>query len=208
MKDISIYFSPIEEQGVFDDQQIGTIIQQHTINGFPDLVKSGLALLYVPEYRGDSTVSIEKNSVEFRLQFYKLFIGSTWNFPLFDLGDIQAGATLNDTYFALSQCVSELVKHQIIPIIIGGSHDLNVAIYKGYSTLEQMVNSCSIDAQLDLGNPDLPVSSNGYLSHLLLDRPCYLFNHANVGMQAPLVSPVEFELHEKLFLFLRNSVFA
>lgn len=199
MKDISIYFSPIEEQGVFDNQQIGSVIQQNTSKGFPILEKGGIAMLYVPEYRGDSTVVVENNSVAFRTEIYKLFIGSTWNFPLYDLGNIQPGATLNDTYFALSQCVTELVKQQIIPVIIGGSNDLNVAIYKGYSSLEQMINSCSIDAMLDLGNPDLPVSSNGYLSHLLLDRPCYLFNHANIGMQAPLVSPVEFELHEKLF---------
>jgi hypothetical protein len=92
-----------------------------------------------------------------------------------------------------------LVKNQIIPIVIGGSHDLSVSIYKGYAKLEQMVNSCSVDAQLDLGNPEMSITSNGYLSHILFERPCYLFNHANIGLQAPLVSSVEFDLFEKLY---------
>lgn len=199
MKDISIYFSPIETLGVYDEQQIGSKIQLNTSTGFPELKTGGIALIFVPEFRGDKTIEINSNPTHFRSTFYQLYSGSSWDSPLCDLGDILPGATLNDTYFALSQCVAELVKKQIIPIIIGGSHDLKVAIYKGYSQLEQMVNSCSIDSKLDLGNPDEPVSSSGYLSHMLLDRPCYLFNHANIGMQAPLVASAEFDLYEKLY---------
>src|SRR5690606_20414542 len=41
--------------------------------------------------------------------------------------------------------------------------------------------------------------SNGFVSQLLMKRPCYLFNHANIGFQAPLVAKDEFELFEKLY---------
>lgn len=199
MKDISIYFTPIEPLGVYNEQQIGSKIQLNTEYAFPELKSGGLALIFVPEFRGDKSIEINPSSIHFRTNFYQLYNGASWNLPLYDLGNILPGATLNDTYFALSQCVAELVKKQIIPIVIGGSHDLKVAMYKGYANLEQMVNSCSIDSKLDLGNPDEPVSSSGYLSHLLLDRPCYLFNHSNIGMQAPLVASSEYDLHEKLF---------
>ncbi|MEY3438246.1 MAG: hypothetical protein RL265_831, partial [Bacteroidota bacterium] len=108
--------------------------------------------------------------------------------PLYDLGDILPGNELNDTYFAVSQVVAELVKRKVIPVIVGGSQDLTLAVYKGYEQLEQMVNLCSIDYKLDLGNPEDPISSDGFLSHLLLQRPCYLFNHSNIGLQAPFAS--------------------
>ena len=62
-----------------------------------------------------------------------------------------------------------------------------------------MVNLCSIDYKLDLGNPEDPISSDGFLSHLLLQRPCYLFNHSNIGLQAPFASKSELDLFDKLY---------
>jgi len=40
---------------------------------------------------------------------------------------------------------------------------------------------------------------NNFIGSLLLRRPCYLFNHANIGLQAPFAQPKELELFEKLF---------
>ena len=76
---------------------------------------------------------------------------------------------------------------------------MTYSIYKGYEKLEQMVNICSIDHKLDIGNPDEEINKDGYLSHLLTHRPCFLFNHANIGCQAPLVSKTELDLFNKLY---------
>lgn len=201
MQDLSIYFSPIDIDDILTDKvkntSIASIIDTHTENGFPDLEKGGIALLYVPEFRNSTYSAIGKE--KFRSHFYSLYEGLEWKTRLYDLGNILPGENVRDTYFAVAQVVSELVKKQIIPIVVGGSQDLTIALYNGYEKLEQLVNLCTIDARLDLGNPDEDFHSNGFISQLLMKRPCYLFNHANIGLQAPLVAKDEFELFEKLY---------
>ena len=189
MKDISIYFSPLERTEEQNTLKIGGSVQCHTENGFPEIDKSGVAILYVPEFRGDKGVSgNEINPEKFRAFLYDLYLGMDWNMPIYDLGNILPGNELNDTYFAVAQVVAELVKKKVVPVVIGGSQDLTIALYKGYEKLEQTINLCCVDHKLDLGDPESDTHSDGFVSQLLLQRPCYLFNHANIGLQAPFAS--------------------
>ena len=197
MTDISIYFQAVSDNGNWQDQELGAYVIKNQLD-FPELERNSCALFYVPEYRGsdiDNTVS----SSHFREAFYKLHNEQDWKTPIYDLGDILPGNTLEDTYFAVAKVVAELVKNKIIPIVIGGSQDLTVAMYNGYESLEQLVNICSIDHSLDLGSPNEEISANGFLSQILLKRPCYLFNHSNIGLQIPYASAKEFDLFEKLY---------
>jgi formiminoglutamase len=109
------------------------------------------------------------------------------------------GETIQDTYFALANICTELIKKDVLPLVIGGSQDLTYGMYKGYEQLEQLINICSIDSRLDIGNPAQSFSSQSYVSHLLVQRPCYLFNFANIGCQAPFAGKDEMELYEKLY---------
>ncbi len=200
MKDISIYFSPLERTEEQNTLKIGGSVQCHTENGFPEIDKSGVAILYVPEFRGDKGVSgNEINPEKFRAFLYDLYLGMDWNMPIYDLGNILPGNELNDTYFAVAQVVAELVKKKVVPVVIGGSQDLTIALYKGYEKLEQTINLCCVDHKLDLGDPESDTHSDGFVSQLLLQRPCYLFNHANIGLQAPFASKAEFDLFDKLY---------
>jgi arginase family enzyme len=200
MKDISIYFSPVtrsEEQHML---KFGGNIRQHTESGFPEIDEGGVAIFYVPEFRGDKkNGKSEIYSESFRSFLADLYLGQDWNIALYDLGDVYPGSDLNDTYFAVAQVVAELVKKKIVPIVIGGSQDLTLALYSGYEKLEQTINLCCVDYKLDLGEPDSGPHSDGFLSPLLLQRPCYLFNHSNIGLQAPFASKDELELFEKLY---------
>lgn len=199
MKDISIYFSPVDIELNAEDQTIGSTINSYKNDYFPEIEKGGIALFYVPEYRGSKSHSAMKRPENFRSFLYELCLGWEWKFPIYDLGNILPGKELTDTYYAVGQVVSELVKKNVIPIVIGGSQDLTMSLYKGYESLEQMVNICSIDNKLNLGNPDAELNSEGYLSHLLLQRPCYLFNHANIGLQTLFAKKAELDLFDKLY---------
>jgi arginase family enzyme len=199
MKDLSIYLSPLESGDSFRANQIGSVINSYTTTrNFPELKKGGIAFFHVPEYRGDRK-ACPHNAEQFRYFLYSLHLGVGWDMPMYDLGNVLPGATLTDTYFAVSQIVGECVKHGVIPLLVGGSQDLTIAMYKGYESLEQIVNSCSVDYALDLGSPEEEAHAEGFLSHLLMQRPCYLFNHANIGVQAPFVSREEFDLFDKLY---------
>lgn len=198
MQDISFYFKPIELIDSMAEGTVGEKIQIHTEGYFPDLEGKSMAVFSVPEYR---RFSVKHDSIEcdFRKKLYDLHVGDGWGRSIFDLGVILPGESIEDTYYAVGKVISELVKNDIIPVIIGGSHDLTIACYKGFETLEQTVNICSIDSQLDIGEPDSDIHSKGFVSHLLMQRPCYLFNYSNIGMQRPKVKSKEIDLFEKLY---------
>ena len=197
MKDISIYFKPISD---ISDATGDLIIDSHihNENGFPELKGPGIAIVYVPENRRSES-GLSGSNESFREEFYTFSRGDKWNFSIYDLGTIAPGESVEDTCFALSQVVSELVKANVTPVIIGGSQDLIISSYKGFESLEQMINICSVDSSLDVGEPSDELKSNGYVSHLLMQRPCYLFNYANIGMQRLMVPAREVDLFDKLF---------
>ncbi|MFM6933902.1 MAG: formimidoylglutamase [Flavobacteriales bacterium] len=197
MNDISIYFQALADSEQWSEQQLGNVIIKNQ-ESFPELEKNTCAIFYVPEFRGSERDN-QQRSTTFRSALYGLHHEQSWKSSIYDLGDILPGNTLEDTYFAVTKVVAELVKNQIIPIVIGGSQDLTVAMYSGYEKLEQLVNICSVDHSLDLGTPDEEIHANGFLSQILLKRPCYLFNHANIGLQIPYASAKEFDLFEKLY---------
>ena len=197
--DLSIYFSPVSIEGQWNEDQIGSKIYSYQTD-FPELSRKGYALIYAPEFRGDSNVHFDSPLPDdFRKEFYALNCGSLWQQNFYDLGTILPGNELKDTQHAIKTVVQELNRLQIIPILVGGSQDLTLSMYDAYSNLEQLVNICTIDAALDLGSPDQDASANAYISKILVQRPCHLFNLANIGLQIPYAGAKEFELFEKLY---------
>ena len=198
MKDISIYFSPVVSN-TEETESLRGIINKHDENGFPELTKPGLAIIYVPEFRNGAPELHGQLDDRFRTHFDHYFAGLNWTFQLYDLGNIIPGSRVEDTYFAVRQVVAELVKKSIIPIIVGGTQDLTYAVYQGYEELEQLINVLGVDSKLDLGDPEKPISKDAYISKLLMHRPCYLFNLSVLGYQTPIVKTQEVDLFEKLF---------
>ncbi|HJU46064.1 MAG TPA: arginase family protein [Chitinophagaceae bacterium] len=78
-------------------------------------------------------------------QFYQLFYWHN-DVKLVDLGNIKAGASLNDTYAALKTVIKELTEHGKTVVILGGSHDLTLAQYYSYANNKQIIEAACIDA--------------------------------------------------------------
>lgn len=199
MKDLEIYFTPIDAPSVSVDSALGKKVHVHVEGDFPEMEHKGLALFYVPEFRNGKLADHGKQDDSFRHFFYQLFPAVNWKTEIYDLGNLLPGETILDTYFALAKTCATLIKKDIIPIVVGGTQDLTYGMYQGYEQLEQLVNICSVDARLDIGSIEEPFSAKSYLSHLLLQRPCYLFNFSNIGCQALFASKDELELYEKLY---------
>jgi hypothetical protein len=198
MLDISLYFQPIDEVG---DKigSIGASLEVHTMDNFPDIENDSIALFYCPEFRNGEKSVHGKSNDSFRNYFYDLSMPITWVKKIYDLGTLLPGETIEDTYYAVSHIVSELIKRNILPIVIGGAQDLIVPIYKGFAGLEQMVNITSIDAQVNLGSVEEPLTSNSFLSHLLMTKPCNLFNYSVIGLQSPYIRQDDIDLFDKLY---------
>ena len=83
MKDISIYFEPISESISISKKGLGESIVLHDKTGFPSINEKGIAIIYVPEYRGED--NHEGSNEIFREELYKLFKGDNWNDVIYDL---------------------------------------------------------------------------------------------------------------------------
>ncbi|MFN8231509.1 MAG: formimidoylglutamase [Bacteroidia bacterium] len=204
MSDINYFFKPIDvneflNETTFHENQLGNLIVQHTEGNFPELNEINIALIGVCEDRNSvNNTGCNMAPNEVRSFLYKLYAG-TFSPKIVDLGNIMPGKTVNDTYFALRECVEVLVKQNIIPIIIGGSQDITYAQFLGYKNLEQTINMVAIDSVFDLGNPDDDITNNSYLGKIILHQPNYLFNYSNIGYQTYLVEPNSVDMMSKLY---------
>ena len=181
-----------------NSQHMGSKVSFHTDNEFPDIDKVKIAVIGVLENRGDGTQFEEVDLNHIRKELYSLFPGN-WQSPIADLGDIYPGNSIEDTFFAVKKVISKLIRKNIIPIIIGGTQDLTYALYRAYDNLEQMVNLVAVDNKFDFGKQDENVSSNSYLTKIIVDEPNNLFNYSNIGYQTYFNSQEEIDLIEKLF---------
>jgi arginase family enzyme len=182
----------------FTSQQLGSKVVFHTKEQFPDLNKITIAIIGVVENRGAEIPTTTVDLSAIRKELYSMYPGN-WDASIADLGDILAGNSTNDTYFALRKVAAHLIKNRIIPIVIGGSQDLTYALYRAYDELEQMVNLVSIDSKFDFGKEDGGVLSTSYLTKIIIDEPNNLFNYCNIGYQTYYNSQEEIDLVEKLF---------
>lgn len=197
--DISIYFEYLKIPSFFKEGTVGYFTNFNTEDNFPDIDKVKIAIIGVEEERGTNTnIGCSKSPNEIRKELYKLYINGE-NLGLTDFGNIKEGKTKEDTYFALSECVEQLVKRNVFTIILGGSLDLTYANYKGYENLEQLVNLTIIDNKFNIGKEHQNISSETFLNKIILHQPNYLFNTSILGYQTYLVSPYNTKLMEDLF---------
>lgn len=204
------FFTPISSPDISNrdnylNSQLGSAILPYT-EEFPDLyseeAKPHLAIIGVEEDRasvGNNGCAKGPNAI--RKHLYELYQGD-YPVKIVDLGNIKAGSSINDTYAAVRLVVEELVKHDILPIILGGGHDLTYAQYTGYENLEQKVEVAIIDSKFDLDQAnaeDMPLNSQTYLNKIILHQPDYLFNLSNIAFQTYLVSKESINMYDKLF---------
>jgi len=185
---------------VQSDQTLGYHIAIHSEqNGIPDLEGVRIAIVGVEEgRRAIDNEDTGQGISEIRKQIYQLFPGS-WITKIADLGNILQGNTVEDTYFAVSELLSHLLKQNIIPIIIGGGQDLTYANYRAYDSLEQTVNIVSVDNKFDFGSIQDGVTSQSYLSSIVMEKPNNLFNFSNIGYQTFFNPQEEIDLINDLF---------
>lgn len=178
-------------------QSLAHRVTFHTDDEYPSLEDVQIAIVGVLETRGFNE-DISADLSDIRAKFYALFSGN-WHANLADIGDILPGESISDTYFALKTVVTELIKQNIVPVVIGGSQDLTYAMYRAYDNLDQMVNLVTIDPKFDLGQEDAQSLADNYLSKIIMDEPNNLFNYALLGYQSYYCSQESIDLMDKMW---------
>ncbi len=202
------FFSPVNSDKVkshaeYYASQLGALVEIY-VHEFPDLdaQKFDIAIIGVLEDRNafnNQGCALAPDYV--REKLYSLNQGP-YNTRIVDLGNIKPGNKVSDTYFAIRAIVSELVKRNILPLIIGGGQDLTYAQYLAYEALDQKVDLVIVDPRFDLDDPEhaseIEATSTSYLNKILLHQPNYLFNYSNIGYQTYYVNQDSLRVMEKL----------
>lgn len=173
------------------------VIDIHT-KDFPELEGVHLAIIGVkedrlrPEFAGCSTTPDEV-----RKQFYQL-VQPKFDVKIVDLGNLEAGSSVNDTLFALNACLKELHERKITTLILGGTNDLAYAQFTSYQGINPNLNVLVADATLNLIQPDNdPIAAN-YLYKIITHQPNYLFNITHIGNQAYFVEQESLDAFDKM----------
>ncbi len=204
--DISAFFEPVDlnampHSGESKGQtRLGNLVTIFSdVADFPDYTLFDLAIIGVTDDRNAIDNEGCGAAPDFvRRYLYSLFPGP-YAMKIVDLGNIKKGFSVSDTYFALSSAVAEMVGNNVLPIIIGGSQDLTYANYQAYQSLGQIINIVAVDTMFDLGKSDAELTSQSYLSSIILHQPNYLFNYANIGYQTYFIDQDALKLMKNLF---------
>ncbi|MBQ0128351.1 MAG: formimidoylglutamase [bacterium] len=202
--EISMFLEPVSEKCFTETTRPGKNTFGETISiyrkedDFPDLENAQLALLGIKEERGAVDNHGCADGIDYvRKAFYQLF--NHWDdMKIVDLGDIRIGNEISDTYYAVNQVLTELMKHHIVPIVIGASQDMTYPMYQVYEPTGRLVNIAAIDPLFDIGNDNEQLNSHSYLSHIILHQPNFLFNFTNIGYQSYYVDNESIELMKQL----------
>jgi formimidoylglutamase len=175
------------------DMRMGDITL-HVQKNFTNDVKVGIIGVPTDEgvKRNGGRTGAKDGPDAIRTEFYKrtsFVIGkekSPAAVPVFDFGDIKMGKTLEETHDRLSEVVYSLITADIIPIVIGGGHDIAYPNFAGFAKGKRTVGVINIDTHLDYRKP-IPKRNSGTSFRQMLDQhqsPLNAMNFVEIGIQS------------------------
>ncbi|MGC9342150.1 MAG: arginase family protein, partial [Bacteroidales bacterium] len=90
---------------------------------------------------------------------------------------------IEDSYFALRDILTELMKNSVIALIIGGSQDLGIGLVKAFDNFKGFWNFTTIDSRLDFGQEENTQVSSNYLESLVKNKTYEKLCITNIGHQ-------------------------
>src|SRR5687768_10030680 len=125
--DLTILFSPVDERVYRDITSPTSFFKSIRVFGekMPDYKDAHLALIGIKEERGTlSNSGTALAADEVRKKLYNLKKG-TGSYRIIDLGNLNSGIDADETYVRISEVCRMLLEKNVLPILIGGSHDLD-----------------------------------------------------------------------------------
>lgn len=192
--DLKLFFDPIELD--IDKSpssfQSSIYINRHKM---PDHEGLDIALIGIQEYRGGNIEANPQSVNEIRSQLYKLKKGYG-EYGIIDLGNFRNGPTVDDTYLRLKEVCGYLMEKGIIPILFGGSHDVDLGQYFAFENSNKLISVLNIDNRMDFDEGES--NEDTHLGKIFKHSPNYLFSYYQLAYQSYLTHQKEIELLDKL----------
>lgn len=199
--DLTILFSPIDESVYADITSVNSFfrnIRAYT-EKMPDYRGAQIAIIGVREERGTSNnFGSAKGPDEIRRKLYQLKRG-TGIYNIVDLGNLNPGIDLEESYVRVSEVCRMLLEANVLPVILGGTHDVDYGQYRGYQDLEKLISFLNVDAFLDLEDVREALPARQHIHKILLHEPNYLFSYTHLAHQLYLIDPNSASILEKLY---------
>jgi formiminoglutamase len=162
-----------------------------------EIDKMDLALVGVTEDRGTQVnLGVSEGADRIREKLYRLKPSGN-QLKIADLGNLQNGATYEDTVARLKEVCEHLMVQKVTPIIIGSTHDLCMGQYLAYENREDLISVLNVDARMDVevqGN-----HNETFLSKLITHKPNFLFSYNHLAHQQYLVEADALSAMHKLY---------
>jgi len=192
MIEIQSYFIPVNsalysDKNRWETTQVGREVDTHLEGQFPDVKFAEIAIFNVPEYEGSKNTASE-NDCKIRESFYSFHYD---NLPrVADLGVMQLMPSRKESFKVIQTVCEALLQDGIIPIIIGGGHDVSYAVYKAYASLDKFITLTSVDSKFDIGLENDNLASFSHLGKMMAHKPSHLFHYVNLAYQSYFVSGI------------------
>ena len=203
--DLNGYFDPVslerpEFEYLDNEESLSHQLSVHTPDQpIRELDKHQIALIGIPS----DTNAFLKGSREapdaVRSKMYQLRKINK-SLTIYDLGNLQNGATVNDTYFALRDVLLELFERDITAILLGGSQDLTRGALLALEKTAGLHHILTVDAMLDFSAPGEVLNSRNYLNQILEPGSGKHFSYTNLGHQAYFVTAPQMDRLERSYL--------
>src|SRR6478736_9928219 len=199
--DLTILFSPIDDSVYSDITSPSSFFKNIRIFGdkMPSYKDAHLAIFGIKESRGTKLNTGAANGPdEIRKKLYNLKKGNG-SYRIVDLGNLNPGIDLDETYVRISEVCRMLLENNVLPIILGGTQDLDYGQYRGYEDMEKLISLLNVDAFLDLEEGKDKVNARQHINKILLHEPNYLFNYTHLAHQTYLIDPHSIMVLEKMY---------
>jgi formiminoglutamase len=199
--DLTILFSPVDES-LYQDISSPTSFYKNIrvfAEKMPDFRDANIAIFGVTDERGTLTnKGCNQGADAVRKKLYHLKRGAG-AYKIVDLGNLNSGIDLDETYVRISEVCRMLLEKNVLPIVIGATHDLDYGQYSSYETMEKLVSFLNVDALLDLEDKKEMGPSRQHVHKILLHEPNYLFSYTHLAYQSYLIDPLSVSILEKLY---------
>lgn len=195
-----LFFDSIPEDFVVqysDPESVGESLSTYFGDNVPDWKEADIVLFSVNEHRGNpKNKSASDGAVKVRKALYQL-MATTTAINIVDLGSLRSGPTLQETYLRIKEVCAEFIQHNTIPVIIGGSHDLDFGQFLSYEGIRECVRMGNVDAFIDMAETD-EVKSKSHIRKIILHEPNMLMAYYHIAHQSYLVKSSVLNNLEKL----------
>jgi formiminoglutamase len=198
MSTVFKYLTAPDEKTIFSrgdtsDPRMGDLVLRGEKNFSDDIV---VGIVGVPSDEGvkrnGGRIGAKGGPDAIRTELYKrtgFVVGkerSPSSVPVFDFGDVKIGKTLEETHDTLAEVVHTLVSAGIVPIVLGGGHDIAYPNFLGFSKGKKSVGVINIDTHLDYRKP-IPKRNSATSFRQMLDQhmsPLNAMNFVEIGIQS------------------------